>query len=230
MVGADHKTLFPQIPEGEFEMLAGNAQDFLKFLNVNPGVVGLPHPLDVEHGQHGLPLFAFGLHPPGSRFRAENAPLPLLRPPPFDVVGGPAHRVAEHPVGGHQGLEKRFVPRVLVLRVIAFGQNPVDPMDGIRLRFRVNLQELVIVQLLVVGVHGVGVPKRGTSRRTQLKRDAGPKRFSCRIDPTDDPVRTAGPGGHAGRRSLDKYGLSGLQLRGHQNPDAALRKVLHRRR
>ena len=71
----------------------------------------------------------------------------------FDVVGGAAFRIAQHPKRLQDLFEERLVARVFVVRMIQLRQQPINPLNRFGLRVGADLQNLVIVDERRIACH-----------------------------------------------------------------------------
>lgn len=75
----------------------------------------------------------------------------------LEVVSGAALGIEEDVLSGRQRVEDLGVAGFEIVRVVALCEEAVDPVDGVRVGFGVNLEEFVVV--------GGGLFDRGSGGR-----------------------------------------------------------------
>ena len=65
------------------------------------------------------------------------------------IVNRALLRIGQHGITFEQPPEQLPVARVLVVRMVTLGQNPIDAMNGLRIRFRTQLQQFVVVRVAI---------------------------------------------------------------------------------
>jgi hypothetical protein len=64
----------------------------------------------------------------------------------LEIVGGAALGVQEDVLSGREGVEDLGVAGFEIIGVVALGEETIDPVDGIRMGFGVDLEEFVVVR------------------------------------------------------------------------------------
>jgi len=145
VVGADdHGALF-EVPHGEFEVVAGDAEEVFEFEHADGGGGGFAHALEVEGTDDGLAFDLFRGGALGGLGGGEDAPAGAFVVGAVGVVGGALFGVAEDAVGVGDLLEAFGVAGFGVIGVEALGEEAVDALDGIGGGFGADFEEFVEV-------------------------------------------------------------------------------------
>jgi hypothetical protein len=177
----DERPLF-EVPEGEFEVFAGHAETVFEVKDRHRGGGGFKEAAVIESGEQevAFPAFSGGGRGAGVIRTGRDREALAMEVTVLEVVSGAAFGIEEDVLSGGQRVKDLGVAGFEIVRVVALGEEAVDPVDGVRVGFGVNLEEFVVVS-------GGLFDRRGGGRRgwrfLEMKPEAetvapGPGRFT----------------------------------------------------